>query len=68
MLGDMTVSQRHTREPNLGSERLALFGDSEAVLIELALIDWSILVIVDVGFNSSSRSVSLSESAGSGCS
>ena len=38
MLGDMTVSQRHTRKRNLGSERLALFGDSEAVLIELALV------------------------------
>ena len=50
MLGDMTVSQRHTRKRNLGSERLALFGDSEAVLIELALVDRLIFVIVDVGF------------------
>ena len=50
MLGDMTVSQRHTRKRNLGSERLALFGDSEAVLIELALVDRLILVIIDVGF------------------
>ena len=50
MLGDMTVSQRHTRKRNLGSERLAPLGDSEAVLIELALVDRLILVIIDVGF------------------